>query len=168
MRKILEAVKRELKKSDVIEEITTEMEDRIKYFKDLDGDKDDMESMFRADHKKHIEIIEAIYDDKVPFDKVEEMFYHQDTAPRETLYCILENMISFDAYLFDNCTAIDSVKRVMIDKGYDFKEEYFANVGVIHLTFSKGEYSKTSTFHKTNYTKANVQDFCLDILNENK
>lgn len=168
MRKILETVKKEYKKDETIKEVTKIMEDKIKYFKELDGDKDNMESMFRADLKKYMEIIDAIYDTKTTFDEVEKMFYHQDTLPRETLYCIFEDMVSPNVFLFEHCTAIDSVKRVMMDKGYDLKEEYFANVGVIHLTFSKGEYTKTSTFHKTNYTKANVREFCLEILRENK
>ena len=167
MRKILEAVKREREKSDVITEVTEMIENKIKYFKELDGDKDNMESMFRADLKQYIEIIDAIYDG-ISIDKIEQMCWAMDTLPRECLYAVLEDMVSFDAFLFDHCTAIDSVKRVMMDKAFDIKEEYFANVEVIHLTFSKGEYSKTSTFHKSNYTKANVQDFCLEILNEIK
>lgn len=167
MRKILEAVKREREKSDVITEVTEMIENKIKYFKELDGDKDDMESMFRADLKQYIEIIDAIYDGTT-IDKVEQMCWAMDTLPRECLYAVLEDMVSFDAFLFDHCTAIDSVKRVMMDKGYNVKEEYFADTKVIHLTFYQYDYSKTSTFHKDNYTKKNVLDFCLEILAENK
>ena len=168
MKKFFNALRRERKKDEVIQEVTELIEGKIQYFKDLNGDKDDMEGMFREDLKDYLKLIECLYDDETPIEVVENKYWAMDTCPRESLYCLLEDFISFDDCLFDHCTSIDSVKRVMMDKGYNMKEEYFADVKVIHLTFYQYDYNKTSTFHKDNYTKKNVLDFCLEILAENR
>lgn len=168
MKKFFNTLRREGNQEKVIKEVTEMIESKIQYFKDLDGDKDDMEGMFREDFKDYQKLIECLYDEETPIEVVEDKYWAMDTCPRESLYCILEDLMVSNPSIFDHCTAIDSVKRVMMDKGYNMKEEYFADVKVIHLTFYQYDYSKTSTFHKDNYTKKNVLDFCLEILAENK
>ena len=168
MDKFFESLRKNAKKEEITKKVTEMIEGKIQYFKDLDGDKDNMEEMFKEDLNDYLTLIDCIFDEETPMEVVIDKYCAMDTAPRETFYCLLEDVATPHSSLFCHCTAIDSVKRVMMDLGYNIKEEYFADVKVVHLTFYQYDYSKTSTFHKENYTKKNVLDFCLEILAENK
>lgn len=168
MNKFFTSLRQNGNKEEITKIVTDCINGKIQYFKNIDGDKDDMESMFKEDLNDYLKLIECIFDEETPMNVVEDKYWDMDTAPRETFYCLLEDVATPNSSIFCHCTAIDSVKRVMMDLGYNMKEEYFADTKIVHLTFYQYDYSKSSTFHKDDYTKKNVLDFCLEILTENK
>lgn len=88
---VFKKVKENKDKEKVLQIINRDIDKKIQYFKNLDNDKDNMESMYKEDLKEYKEILDALYDN-LDLNKVIAMFNNLDTAPRENLYYILSGM----------------------------------------------------------------------------